>query len=153
MRKLTIILFITFSINCYSQVKNNEVEKIEIIDPQIKDSTIKVKINNEIVYDLVDEPAEFPGGMYACKNFILTNLVYPSKAKEKGIEGKCYLKFIITESGEVSNVKVIKGVQDCPECDQEAIRLIKSMPKWEPGKINGKPVNSTFTLPVQFKLD
>jgi TonB family protein len=106
-----------------------------------------------IVYDVVDEPAEYPGGMSAAREYIKNNMKYPQTATDMGIEGKSYLKFIISTTGDISNVKVVRGVQDCPECDQEAIRLIKSMPKWEPGKINGKPVNSTFTLPVQFKLD
>jgi protein TonB len=69
------------------------------------------------------------------------------------IEANCYLKFVVSENGYISNVTVIRGVQDCPECDAEAIRVIKSMPNWKPGKINGKAVASKFTLPVQYKLN
>lgn len=105
------------------------------------------------IYDIVDQPAEYPGGMAALKKFIADNLKYPETAKEKGIQGKCYLQFIVSKTGELSNIKVKKGVVDCPECDKEAIRLVKSMPKWIPGKNNGEAVNSTFILPVTFKLN
>lgn len=111
------------------------------------------KQSDFLIYDVVDIPAEFPGGTSAAREYIKNNMKYPQTATDMGIEGKCYLKFIVSENGFISNVKIIRGVQDCPECDQEAIRLIKSMPKFIPGKVNGKPVNSTFTLPVQFKLD
>jgi periplasmic protein TonB len=104
------------------------------------------------IYDVVDDPADFPGGMEAARKYLSENMIYPESAIKKKLEGKCYLKFIISDSGKVINVKVIRGVMDCPECDAEAIRVLRSMPNWEPGKINGKPVNSTFTLPVQFKL-
>ncbi len=142
--------------------KNYTVIKETIVDEnqgffsaseqQIIEPTIPKK-EEVLIYDDPDEPANFPGGMSAARIFITTNLNYPQNAKENGIEGKCYLKFIVSESGNISNIKVVRGVQDCPECDQEAIRLLKSMPKWEPGKVNGKPVHSTFTLPVQFKLN
>lgn len=105
------------------------------------------------IYEVVDETAQFPGGQEALKKYIKDNLKFPQTAIEMGIEGKCYLKFIVSENGFISNVKVLRGVVDCPECDREAIRVVKSMPKFTPGKINGKAVNSTFTLPVPFKLD
>ncbi len=105
-----------------------------------------------VIYDVVNEPADFPGGLVALKKYMADNLKYPETAKENGLEGKCYLQFIVSENGYISNVKVKKGVTDCPECDMEAIRLVKAMPKWIPGKVNGKVVNSIFTLPVLFKL-
>lgn len=114
----------------------------------------KIEVEDKpIIYDVVDEPADFPGGMAAARAYLANNIKYPQTAVDMGIEGKCYLKFIVSESGNISNVKVVRGVQDCPECDADAIRVIKSMPNWKPGKVNGKPVNSTFTLPVQFKLN
>lgn len=105
----------------------------------------------EVIYDIVDEPAEFPGGMGALKEYIKANLKYPETARANGIEGKCYLQFIVKADGYISNVKVKKGVTDCPECDQEAIRLVKNMPQWKPGKTKGENANSNFTLPVTFK--
>lgn len=111
-----------------------------------------VKPQEPVIYDVVDEQAEFPGGKEALMEYLKKNLKYPESAKENEFEGKCYLQFIVSEHGYISNVKIRKGVTDCPECDQEAVRVIKAMPKWKPGKINGKPVNSTYTLPIAFKL-
>lgn len=113
----------------------------------------KVEKKEEVIYDIVDEPAEPNGGMAALKKYLAENIKYPQTAVEMGLEGKCYLQFVVSENGYISNVKVKKGVTDCPECDQEAIRVVKAMPKWTPGKINGKAVNSTFSLPVSFKLN
>ena len=101
---------------------------------------------------VADEPATFPGGYKAMKVFIDSNLVCPTRALELGIEGKCYLQFVVKINGSIDSVKVIRGVPDCPECDQEALRLIRIMPNWIPGKINGKPVNSTFNMPLTFKI-
>jgi protein TonB len=107
----------------------------------------------ETVYQFVEEPAEFPGGNVALNKFLTDNLRYPQAALEEEIEGRCYLQFIVDRTGMISNVEVRRGVLDCPECDKEAIRLVEAMPKWKPGKNNGKPVNSRFNLPVTFKLN
>lgn len=107
----------------------------------------------DMIYDIVDEPADFPGGVAALKKYMAENLRYPQMAIENELQGKCYLQFIVTETGEITNIKVKKGVPNCPECDKEAIRMAKSMPKWIPGKKKGKAVDSTFSLPVTFKLN
>jgi protein TonB len=100
----------------------------------------------------VDTPAQFPGGESAMFQFLSKQLVYPVRAKEEEISGKCFVQFVVTKEGLIVNVKVMRGVPGCPECDQECIRVIKSMPNWIPAQKDGKPVNSTFILPVQFKL-
>jgi protein TonB len=99
-----------------------------------------------------EEEAEFPGGATAFRAYICNNLIYPIRAKELGIKGKCYLQFVVARSGEISSVTIILGVRGCPECDEEAIRLIKAMPDWKPCKINGQPVNQTFNFPVVFNI-
>ncbi len=111
-----------------------------------------VKPREEIIYDVVHEPADFPGGMAALKKYLAENMRYPQNAAENGLQGKCFLQFYVMNDGSIRNIKIKKGVPDCPECDAEAIRLVKGMPKWVPGKLDGKPVNSTFNLPVSFKL-
>ena len=111
-----------------------------------------VEAPEPVIYDVVDEPASFPGGPAALKKYIEDNLNYPQVAKDAGLQGKCYLQFIVSMNGNVSNVKIKRGVTDCPECDAEAIRLVKGMPKWIPAKLNGRNVNSTFSLPIFFKL-
>ncbi|MDF3027467.1 MAG: hypothetical protein K0S23_1774 [Fluviicola sp.] len=118
--------------------------------PVQKESSIPVQ--EPEIYEIVDEPAIFPGGYDALKKYLAENIVYPSFAKEAGISGKVFLKFVVSDKGRISNVKIMRGIPDCPECDKEAIRVVKGMPAWIPGKVKGKAVNSVFNLPVQFKL-
>lgn len=106
--------------------------------------------DSEPVY--VDEPAEFPGGYSALKAYLGDNIRYPQIAIEMELEGRAFLKFIVSKAGDISDVKVMRGVEDCPECDKEAVRVVRAMPNWKPGKINGKPVKSEFNLPITFKL-
>jgi protein TonB len=106
-----------------------------------------------VIYDVVEEPAEFPGGVQAMKDYLAANLKIPTVAEELGINGKVYLRFVVSETGSISNVSVKKGITDCPECDMEAVRVVKKMPKWEPAKNDGKVVNCWFTLPVAFKTE
>ena len=107
--------------------------------------------SNEIAYN-VDEPGEFPGGNEAMKKFIYDNIVYPQEAIEQNLQGKCYVQFIVNVDGSISNVKIMRGVNDCPECDKEAMRVVKKMPKWNPGKLDGKSVGSYYNLPIIFKM-
>jgi len=104
------------------------------------------------IFKYVEEDAEFPGGMAAMRKYLAENIVYPQTAKELDIQGKCYLTFVVSAAGNISNVTVVRGVPDCPECDKEAVRVIRNMPKWKPGKNGGKAVNCHFNLPVTFTL-
>lgn len=105
------------------------------------------------IFTVVEEFAEFPGGMSALKKYLTDNLKYPERAKELAISGKVFVQFVVSTGGQISNVKLLRGLPDCKECDTEAIRLVKTMPNWKPGKNNGKAVNSYFNLPVEFKLN
>lgn len=105
------------------------------------------------IYDMVDEPAEFPGGMQALKKFLADNLKYPERALKDSIEGKSYVKLLITDKGEVQRAIITKSAQDCPEFDQEALRVMYLMPKWKPARVNGKDVSSYYRLPVSFRLN
>ena len=99
------------------------------------------------VHFLVQEMPVFPGNL---NTWIYNNIRYPETAKEKKLEGKVYVRFVIEKDGAVSNVKIIRGVS--PELDNEAKAVIASMPKWEPGKQNGSPVRVSYTVPVYFAL-
>lgn len=101
------------------------------------------------IFDFVDEPADFPGGMVALREYLSKNFVVPESVKGTGYKGKVYVKFIVSAEGNISNVKVVRGAPDCSDCDKEAIRVVKSMPKWTPGKISGKAVNSYHHLPIR----
>lgn len=107
------------------------------------------RIENEIL-TVLDEPASFPGGMTALMAYLGKNLNYPESLKETGISGKVFVKFVVSETGEISDVKIMKGLAGCKECDMEVVRAIKGMPKWIPGKNKGKAVKSYFNLPVNF---
>lgn len=106
----------------------------------------------EVIYEDVEEPAEFVGGKAAMMKFLRDNMKYPETAIEQGIGGKCWLRFIVGSDGHITDVRVTRGVPDCPECDNEAKRVVRAMPKWKPGKIDGKGVKSYFDLPVNFTL-
>ncbi len=103
------------------------------------------------VFVVVEEMPKFPGGDTALMNFIYRNIQYPKNAKEKKIQGRVILRFCVTSEGNVDQVSVLKGVD--PELDAEAVRVIKMLPKWQPGKQGGKAVNVWYSVPVVFKLD
>ncbi len=104
----------------------------------------------EKAYTYVEQMPQFPGGEAAMRTYISKNLRYPTIAQENGIQGKVYVRFVISKTGEVSNVEVTRGID--PICDKEAVRVIQSMPKWIPGKQNGNMVSVIYTVPVVFKL-
>lgn len=101
------------------------------------------------VYNVVEQPPMFPGGETALLKYVADHLEYPKEAKELGIQGRVILSFIVMEDGSVGEVQVSKGLES--HCDQEAVRVVKSLPKFIPGKQQGKPVKVRFTLPVSFK--
>jgi protein TonB len=104
------------------------------------------------IFTIVEEQAEFPGGIMEMQKFIQKNLQYPSMAREAGLSGKCFLKFVVNETGTISNVEILKGVPGCQDCDKEAIRVVKAMPAWKPAKMTGKSVKCYFNLPISFKI-
>jgi protein TonB len=93
---------------------------------------------------------QFPGGEAEMYRFISENLKYPVVDQETGIQGRVTIRFVVTKTGEISDIQLLKGVSI--SCDKEAMRVIKSMPRWIPGKNNGEPVQVYFTLPIVFKL-
>ena len=127
------------------------------IDPSIGTETVITDTKpdeNEIVEGFkLDEQAQFPGGVPERMKFLGGNIKYPEIAVINELEGPCYLQFVVSNTGDISSVKVIRGVKECPECDKEAMRVVKAMPRWKPGKINGKAVNSIFNLKVNFELN
>lgn len=98
----------------------------------------------------VEQMPEFPGGAVEMMKWITSNLRYPVVAQENGLQGRVVVRFVVTATGNISDVQVLRGFD--PSCDKEAERVVKSMPKWVPGKQNGRNVPVYFTLPVVFKL-
>lgn len=105
---------------------------------------------DKIIYTKVEKKAEFPGGKAELTKFLKKNLSYPQIAIDNNIQGNVVVKFVVSRTGDIKDVKVTRGVD--PSLDEEAIRVVKSMPKWTPAEQRNKPCNSYFTLPVNFKL-
>lgn len=112
-------------------------------------STAQTK-KNDMVFDVVEVMPQFPGGQIAMLQYLMKNIKYPEQAMKEGIQGRVAVRFIVEKDGSISDVKPILSVH--PLLNKEAVRVVKSMPKWTPGKQNGKPVRVRFNLPVMFKL-
>ncbi len=101
---------------------------------------------------VAEQMPEFQGGIREQMNYMQKNIVYPKIALDSAYSGRCYINFVVDTAGYIKNVRVLKGVPKCPECDKEAVRVIQSMPRWKPGMQDGKPANVYYNLPVSFKL-
>ena len=109
----------------------------------------KVSVDDE-VFVVVEEQAEFPGGMDSMYAYIQKNLKYPEAAEEKGIQGRVFVQFVIEKDGSISNVKILRGIGG--GCEEAAVEMVKNMPKWKPAKQRGKPVRYQYVLPIKFEL-
>lgn len=139
---------------------NEEIEEeLEIEEVSIKmDDEVKIQVvddgdedtDEEQIFVIVEDMPKFPGGDIALLKWISKSVKYPVIAQENGITGRVHMNFVINESGSIENIVVVRGVD--PSLDKEAIRVIKKMPKWEPGKQRGKAVKVSFSLPINFQL-
>lgn len=103
------------------------------------------------VYVVVEQMPEFPGGNEKLREYILSNTQYPQEAIEKGIEGKVFVYFVVEPDGSVSNVEVRRSL--CQSCDEEAVRVVKSLPKFKPGMQNGEVVRVSYVVPIFFTME
>lgn len=104
---------------------------------------------NEI-YTAVEHSAQFPGGINAFYAYIGKSIRYPAEARQHNVQGRVYLTFVVEKDGSLSDAKVLRGIGS--GCDEEAVRVIKESPKWQPGQQNGKVVRQQYTVPIQFTL-
>lgn len=123
------------------------VEDFKIGLPKQEDES---EIQEHEIFQVVENAPSFPGGDLARMRFLQNNIKYPQMAKERGIQGTVYVTFVVERNGEVTDVKILKGIGG--GCDEEALRVVRNMPKWEPGKQRGKPVRVQFNLPLKFSL-
>ncbi len=105
---------------------------------------------DEDIFFIVETMPEFPGGEPALRQYVANNIKYPESAQENGVQGRVYVSFVVDKEGNVANAKIVRGVD--PSLDQEALRVINSLPAWEPGKQRGEPVNVSYTVPINFAL-
>ena len=123
------------------------------VDSTVIQYKAKMETTSEFpdVFDVVEQMPEFPGGPEALMQFLMENVCYPEAAFKTGVQGRVLVTFIVDTEGRVNNAKVVKKVND--DLDAEAIRVVGSMPRWKPGKQNGKVVRVRYTMPITFRLD
>lgn len=107
--------------------------------------------NDEQIYEKPDKIAQFPGGMDAYVTWMSANFHYPEKAIRNNVEGRVVLSFVVNKQGRIKDIKVLHSLS--PECDKEAIRMVKAMPRWFAAEHQGRKVNCRYTMPVVFKLN
>ncbi len=138
----------TYSIDPFT-ISADKFNKFKITSGE--DINVKVKhAKNDSIYQIVDQMPEFPGGTEALLKFVANNVKYPEKAKDEEISGRVFISFVIEKDGSVSNVELKRGIGG--GCDDEAVRVVKAMPKWKPGIKDGKPVRVSYMMPINFKL-
>lgn len=133
-------------INISAEVDEN-TKNIEITHVEIKEEEDETETQ---IFTIVENQPEFPGGMEALYKYLAQNIKYPQLARDNNITGKVYVTFVVEKDGSIANPKVLRDIGG--GCGAEAIRVVKSMPKWTPGKQRGKAVRVQFNLPVNFNL-
>ena len=136
-------------------------DELQIEDSEADDKTLitaapvvtaakEVEEEETQVFFIVEDMPEFPGGEMALRAYIANAIKYPVIAQENGIQGKVYVTFVVGKDGKVSNATIARGVD--PSIDKEALRVVNALPAWKPGKQRGKPVNVSYTVPINFVL-
>lgn len=148
-----------------SQVLNIVDDEVAVddeleIDAEASDETeiefsepVKVQeanVEEEKVFTIVEDDPQFPGGDAARIKYLSKNIDYPDMARESGIEGKVFVTFVVEKDGSVTGVRILRGIGG--GCDEEALKVVRNMPRWEPGKQRGRPVRVQFNLPINFRL-
>lgn len=127
----------------------DETTEIETWTPPAQEVE-EEEIEEEEIFMLVESAPEFPGGDEARVRFLSENLKYPQMAKESGIQGTVYITFVVEKDGRVTDVRILRGIGG--GCDEEALRVVRMMPRWKAGEQRGRPVRVQFNLPVKFTL-
>ena len=149
-----------------------EVEVLNVVEDDVKTESIEINTEDdkevevviappveapveeeeeEEIFMVVESMPEFPGGQQALFKYLADNVKYPVIAQENGIQGRVICQFVVNKDGSIVDVQAVRSSGE-PSLDKEAIRVIKSMPKWKPGKQRGKPVRVKYTVPVNFRL-
>lgn len=132
---------------------NSESGQILQVTQRVADEPVKAEPKPEVenkVFDVVEEMPSFPGGNAALMKYLADNIKYPVVAQENGVQGRVVVSFVVERDGSITDVKVVRSVD--PSLDREATRVVKSMPKWNPGKQNGSAVRVKYNVPVSFRL-
>ncbi len=108
-------------------------------------------VDEDVIFTVVEDQPEFPGGEAARQRFLEENLRYPQMAREAGIQGTVFVTFVVETDGSVTDVRILRGIGG--GCDEEAVRVVRMMPRWEPGRQRGQPVRVQFNMPIRFRLN
>ncbi len=136
-----------------NQEGSDDADKFKAVQEQVvvkEPEPEVVKPKEEEIFVAVEQQAEFPGGQAALMKWLSNNIRYPESAQQNDIQGRVVVKFVVEKDGSIGQATIAKGVDK--DLDREALRVVKKMPKWQPGKNNGVAVRSYFNLPVTFKL-
>ena len=136
--------------NATSIMGSDENVALPDTKPVNSNSSIVAQAADTTVVKIVDEMPEFPGGMQELIAYLMQNIKYPISALQKGISGRVTTQFIVEKDGSITNVEVNRSID--AELDAEALRVVRAMPKWKPGKVKGEIVRVSYTLPVMFRL-
>ena len=139
-----------------SQVEESTVQASDDTQAavEVKYTPVEVEeeeVDEQQIFQVVEENPEFPGGMKECMKFLSNNIKYPQISQENGVQGRVIIQFVVNADGTIVDPVVVRGVD--PYLDKEALRVIKLMPKWKPGKQRGKAVRVRYTQPVLFRLN
>ena len=139
-----------------SQVEESTVQASDDTQAavEVKYTPVEVEeeeVDEQQIFQVVEENPEFPGGMKECMKFLSNNIKYPQISQENGVQGRVIVQFVVNADGTIVDPVVVRGVD--PYLDKEALRVIKHMPKWKPGKQRGKAVRVRYTQPVLFRLN
>lgn len=136
-----------------TQEGSDDADRFEAVKEQVvvkEEPKPEVKNEPEKIFVAVEQPAEFKGGQAALMKWLSNNIRYPEAAQQNGVQGRVIVRFVVEKDGSIGSPTIVKGVDK--DLDQEALRVVRKMPKWQAGKNNGQPVRSYFNLPVTFRL-
>ena len=143
LRALVVVPVIALALLAFANPTNETADELVVVAYE-QDNV------SQDVYETVEQMPEFPGGVARLMRYLSENIKYPPEAAKNDIEGRVIVQFIIDETGQVGEVKVVRSVSD--ELDAEAVRVVKTLPKFEPGRQDGEAVSVWYTLPINFKL-
>ena len=133
------------------EINTEDDKDVEVVVAAPVEQVVEDEEVEEEVFVVVEKMPEFPGGQAALFKYLSENVKYPVIAQENGIQGRVICQFVVNKDGSIVDVEVVRTGGD-PSLDKEAVRVIKSMPKWSPGQQRGKAVRVKYTVPVNFKL-
>lgn len=136
MKKVLFVLVLLLSVHTVMHAQSNQ--------------STERNASDEKIFDVVEQPPSFPGGQAALMSYLSKSVKYPEEALKDNVQGRVIVGFIVEKDGSVSNAKIIRSVDSA--LDKEAIRIVMSMPKWTPGRQNGRNVRTKYNVPVNFKL-